>query len=137
MPVSPPNAAGLAFNLDLGALIPTANTAAATTTQTSADFQNPVAAGVKVVIDLTVNAGGLGSITATIQGKDPLSGKYYTVLASAALTGVATTVLTVYPGIAVSANVSASDVLPRTWRVLVTANNANPVTYTVGACLLD
>ena len=104
--------------------------AGSTTTQTGADMVNPEARGVKVVIVTTVI--GTGSITLTIQGKDPGSGNYYTLLAGAAVTTNTTNIYTVYPGLTAAANVTASDVLPQTWRLLVTANNANAATYTVG-----
>ena len=104
--------------------------AGATTTQTGPDLTYPTARGVKVIIVTT--AIGTGSVTVTIQGKDIASGTYYPLLASAAIVTNATTVLSVYPGAAVAANVSANDALPTTWRILCTANNANPATYTVG-----
>ena len=106
----------------------------ATTTQTGVDQSNANGRGVKVVLDTTVI--GTGSATVTIQGKDIASGKYYTLLAGAAVTTNTTTVYTVYPGVAASANVAASDILPRTWRAIATANNANAATYTVGASVL-
>jgi hypothetical protein len=104
--------------------------AGATTNQTGPDMTSPTARGLKVVVNVT-NA-GTGSITVTIQGKDKASGTYYTILASAAIAANGVTVLSVYPGAAVAANVSANDSLPATWRILVTANNANPISYTVG-----
>jgi len=104
--------------------------AGATTNQTGADMTSPAARGIKVVVVTTVI--GTGSITVTIQGKDKASGTYYVILASAAITTNATTILSVYPGAPVTANVSANDALPATWRILVTANNANPASYTVG-----
>lgn len=108
--------------------------AAATTTQTTPDQTNVGGRGVAVVLDVT--AIGTGSVTLAIQGKDPASGKYYTLLAGAAVVANGTTVYSVYPGLVVAANVAANAVLPRTWRVVVTANNANPATYTVGASVL-
>lgn len=108
--------------------------AARTTTQTGADQTNRGHRGIKVVVDTTVF--GTGSVTVTIQGKDETSGKYYTLLASAAIVSVTTTAYTVYPGLPATANVSANDVLPSTWRLLVTANNANTQTYSVGYSLL-
>lgn len=110
--------------------------AGVTTTFTSEDIANGYYRGVKVVLDVTVNAGTLGSVTLTIQGKDKTSGKYYTLLAGAAVVTVVTNVYTVFPGAPASTNISANDALPDVWRILVTSNNANPVTYTVGASLL-
>lgn len=105
--------------------------AAHTTTQTASDQTNYNGRGVTVVLDVT-NA-GTGSITLEIDGKDPVSGKYFALLTGAAVTSNSTNVYTVYPGATVTANVSASTFLPRTWRVVVTANNANSITYSVGA----
>jgi len=101
----------------------------------SADQGNWGASGIKVVIDVTAFTGA-GAITVTLQGKDMASGKYYTILASAALGAVATTVLTVFPGAAVAANVSANDQLPENWRVSSSLTGAGTVTATVGACLM-
>src|SRR3954451_3932634 len=81
------------------------------------------AAGVTVYVKTT--AIGTGSITVTIQGKDVASGDYYTLLAGVAITTNTVNRYTVYPGLTAAANVTASDVLPAVWRVLVTANNAN------------
>ena len=106
----------------------------ATTSQGSGDQTNYNARGIKVVLQTT--AIGTGSVTVTIQGKDAASGQYYTLLAGAAVTTNTTNVYTVYPGLTVAANSVANDVLPRTWRVTVTANNANAATYTVGASLV-
>ena len=96
---------------------------------------NPDAWGIQVPIDITANPGGLGSITVTIQGVDKTSGKKYTLLASAALTAVATTVLRVAPGLAVAANLTASDMLPHDVNINITHNNANPITYSIGGQL--
>lgn len=117
---------------DVGALI---TASSATTTQTSADQTNTSARGIKVVLNTT--AIGTGSVTVVIQGKDQASGQYYTILSGAAVTTNTTNVYTVYPGVTATANVAANDVLPATWRVQVTANNANAATYTVGASLLS
>lgn len=108
--------------------------ASRTTTQTSADITNYNHAGIHVVLDMTVV--GTGSVTLTIDGKDGVSGKYYTILSGAAVTTNSTNVYKVYPGITAAANASASDVLPRTFRIVVTANNANAATYSVGYSLI-
>jgi archaellum component FlaF (FlaF/FlaG flagellin family) len=105
--------------------------AGSTTTQTGPDIvADQGARGVTVYVKTT--AIGTGSITVTIQGKDVISGDYYTLLTGAAVTTNTTNRYTVFPGATVAANVSANDGLPAIWRILVTANNANPATYTVG-----
>jgi hypothetical protein len=109
--------------------------AGATATVTGPDIVNTGASGVKVVAVTT--AIGTGSITVSIQGKDPASGTYYTILAGTAITTNTTNVYTVFPGGPVAANVSANDSLPAVWRILVTANNANAATYTVGFSTVD
>lgn len=108
--------------------------AAYTTTQTQADQTNYSARGLVVVLDMTVV--GTGSVTLEIDGKDPVSGKYYAILTGAAVVTNVTNVYRVYPGLVAAANVTANDILPRTWRVKVTANNANSATYSVGAMLV-
>lgn len=108
--------------------------AAYTTTQTQADQTNYNHRGVVVVLNVT-NA-GTGSVTLEIDGKDPVSGAYYALLTSAAVTTNSTNVYRVYPGLTAVANATVSDVLPRTWRVKVTAGNANPITYSVGCMLI-
>lgn len=110
------------------------NVTGATTTQTSTDQKNYNGRGCIIVLNVT-NA-GTGSITLTIQGKDRVSGAYYTILQGAAVTTNSTTVYRVYPGLTASANATANDLLPRDWNVVVTANNANPITYTVGAIVM-
>lgn len=107
---------------------------ARTTTQNGVDTTNYGWSGIQVTLDMTVV--GTGSVTLSIQGKDVASGKYYTLLAGAAVTTNVTNTYTVYPGITATANVSASIALPRVFRIVVTANNANSATYSVGYCLL-
>ncbi len=110
--------------------------AARTTSQTGADQTNLTARGLHVIIDATAIT-ATPSVTFTIQGKDPTSGKYYTILASAAITGVSTTVLRVYPGLTAAANTTANDVLPLTWRLITTAGDADSLTYSVGVNMLQ
>jgi hypothetical protein len=118
-------------NIDNVTLI---NAVAATTSQTSSDQTNSYGRGVIVYLNMVTV--GTGSVTLTIQGKDPVSGTYYTLLAGVAVTTNSFNVYTVYPGNTVTANVSASTALPKTWRVSVVANNANPVTYTVSESVI-
>lgn len=110
---------------------------AASTSGSTADNINSTVRGIILVVDVTSITGTTPSVVVTVQGKDETSGKYYTLLASAALTAAGTTVLTVYPGVAAVANSSANLPLPRVWRVIYTvAGTAPAVTATVGANLI-
>jgi hypothetical protein len=107
--------------------------ASRTTTQTSADIPTYNARNLQVVIDMTVV--GTGSVTVTINGKDSASGKYLLLLSGAAVITNVTNRYKVGPDIAAVANVVAQDYLPRLIQIVVTANNANPATYSVGYAL--
>jgi hypothetical protein len=122
-----------AANQDLTAKVFTA-TGASTVT---ADLVNLAGRGIKVVIDITA-VGGSPSAVVTVQGKDPTSGKFYTLLASAAITGTGTTILNVYPGMTAAANLVASDIVPRNFRIsTVIGGTATPtITGTIGVCVI-
>lgn len=102
----------------------------ATTTFTSADQTNFNGGHIVVVLDMTVI--GTGSVTLEIDNKDVISGKYYSILTGAAVVGNSTNVYSAGPALPATANVSANAILSRTFRIKVTANNANATTYTVG-----
>lgn len=95
------------------------------------------ARGLDLIIDITVNAGSSASLTVAINGKDPSSLKYYNLLTSAALSSVATTVLTVGLGMTAVGNVSANRAIPAILQIVVTHGNANPITYSVGLNLIS
>lgn len=100
-------------------------------TATSTDRQNVAWRGLQVIVNITTWTSG--TFTPTIQGKDPVSGAYYTLLTGA---GIATSssspvVLRVYPGLAAGTNI-ANDVLPRTWRVQVVGTATPSAAYSVG-----
>lgn len=106
--------------------------AASTQTTTISDIPNYMFKGLKVVVDITAISGVGATLTVTLQGKDPLSGKVFTLLASAGLTATGTTVLNLFPGAAVSANVSANDQLPSVWNIkYVIAGTTPSVTGTI------
>jgi hypothetical protein len=86
--------------------------------------------GVKAVLDVTA-VPGVDTVQLVIEGKDPLSGKYYTVLQAAARVAVGTDVLTIAPGIAVTANVSAADELPDVYRARVVHSAGTNFTYSL------
>lgn len=104
--------------------------AARTTTQTLPDLKTGGAKYLNVVLDMTTV--GTGSVTLTINGKDPASGKYYLILAGAAVITNSTNRYKVGPNVTAAANSIAQDYLPETIQLVVTANNANSATYSLG-----
>lgn len=109
--------------------------AARTATANSSDLPNSDSRGAHIVIDVSA-VSATPSVTFKVQGKDPLSGSYYDILTSAAITATGTTVLKVYPGITAAANVAVSDVLPQVWRVRAEHGDADSITYSVSASLI-
>ena len=91
------------------------------TAQTSAVQSNPYGRGIK--LQISVPTYGSGSFTVSIQGV--INGVAYTILTSAAINASGTTILSVYPGLTASANVTGNDVLPPQWQVVLT-----PTTFT-------
>lgn len=110
--------------------------ASRTATPTATRVTNPDCKFAHVVLDVTVNAGGLGSITLSIYGRDKASGKRYLLLASAAVTAVATTIYKIGPGLTAAANAVANDVVPKELEIEVVHGNANPIAYSVGLNLI-
>jgi hypothetical protein len=109
--------------------------ASRTTTQTSADLVNYNGkSAIIVVVDVT--SAGTGSITFSLDGKDGASAKYYNILTGSAITTNSTNRYRIGPDLADAANSVAKDYLPRTFRIVITANNANAMTYSVGYCLV-
>ena len=93
--------------------------------------------GLQLGINISAISGTTPTLTVIIQGKDVASGQYYTLLASAALNATGFTLLTLYPGAPTTANSSAPQVLPRTWRVSWTISGTTPsVTGTIGASVI-
>lgn len=111
------------------------SSAARTATANGTSQNNRFHKGIVFTVDMTAVT-ATGSIVFTLQGYDSLSAKWYTILASAAVTTVATTTYTAFPGAPATANVSANFQLPKTWRIIATAANAVSMTYSVGADLL-
>lgn len=109
-------------------------TAAGAGTVTSADQENVNGRCLTVVVSITAITGTTPTLTVTVQGRDPVSGAYYTLLTSAALNAVATTPLYVCPGTTEAANTRASVPAPRTWRTsAVIAGTTPAVTATIAA----
>lgn len=115
--------------------ITTLASAARTTTQTSADLINYNGRFLHVILNVT--SAGTGSITLTINGKDGASSTYYPLLVGAAVTTNSQNIYRVGVGLTSAANSVANDFVPRTFQLIVTANNANTMTYSLGYNLLN
>lgn len=111
-----------------GVLLPSA--ARTATSVTSSDVINSAGASVVVVLDVTAYTSG--TLTLTIQGKDPASGKYYTLLTGAAVNSISTNVYKIGPGLPVTANVSANDLVPVAWRISIAGASTPIATYSAG-----
>lgn len=94
--------------------------------------------GVRVVVDVTALPVAGASLVVTIEGYDPVTATYSTLLASAAITTVSTVVLKLFPAATAAANLTANDCLPASWRVKVVNGGTGGSTATVkiGASLL-
>lgn len=106
-----------------------------TATVNSADFTNWNAKGLHVIIDVSVISAS-PSIVTFVQGKDPVSGNYYDILEGLPITTTGINIIKVFPGISAIVNASASDILPRTYRVRVEHANTDSITYSVGGALV-
>jgi hypothetical protein len=102
------------------------------------DIVNYSGKGIRVWQDLTV-LGASSVCQFSIQEKDPVSGKFITLLASAAtgagINSTGTAKLTVYPGLTAAANVTASDVVPVNIRIVSTVATAAS-TFSIGYALI-
>lgn len=111
---------------------------AVTATGNSGDLTNREYRGVVLTLDIDAASGTTPTLDVKLQGTDGLGN--YVDIAGAAFaqkTGAGTSTLTVYPGVAETANVSVSDVLPRTYRVVWTVGGTTPsFTFSVGAALV-
>lgn len=127
---------GTSFDRRYGNLpITTLASSARTTTQTSADLVNYNGRFIHVILNVT--SAGTGSITLTINGKDPASATYYPLLVGAAITTNSQNVYRIGVGLTAAANSVANDFVPRLFQFVVTANNANLMTYSLGYNLLN
>jgi len=110
--------------------------AARTATPTAVTVRTGRYRGIKLFINVSALA-ATPSVVPKIEMVDSLSGAVSAaLLTGAAITATGVTVLTVYPGVTVAANVSAADVLPDAIRVTMTHGDADSITYSVAAHLI-
>jgi hypothetical protein len=124
-------------NVRRGEAITVLASAARTATPTVDTFrvQGGEVKGLILIIDCTAVA-ATPSVVFTIVGVDPVSGKTFTILVSAAITGTGTTVLRVHPDLTVAANQVAKDIVPAQWSVTAVHADGDSITYSVGAQLV-
>ena len=104
---------------------------------TISSFTSRGCKGIVLVVNVTaVDTEPVPSVTFTIKGKDSISGKTFTLLASAAVSTTGTKVYRVYPNLTASNNLIANDVLTETWTVTAVHGNAGDITYSIGALLI-
>jgi hypothetical protein len=101
----------------------------------SAEMQNMGARGVDLFVDTTSSA--TGTLTVKVQKKDPVTDNWYDITGATtvAINDPADVLLTIYPGIAETANLRISNHLGLTWRVHATVATA-AVTFSIGAVYL-
>lgn len=113
--------------------LPLLSSGARTANQNSTDQINRNWHGLLLTVD--VSNAGTGSITPSIQVKDPVSGNYKTIwTAAAALTANGTYVYALAPNAAAASFTEAVQLLlSRTWRLAMIHNNVNSITYSASA----
>lgn len=107
--------------------------AARTATPDTEELEVPGGTKNMVLVVDTTAAGASPSTVVKVSGVDRTSGKIWDILASAAITATGTVTLSIGPGLAASANVSANAVVPPVIRVTATHGNGTSHTYSVGA----
>jgi hypothetical protein len=85
-----------------------------------------------LIVDITAIT-ATGTVTVTVFGIDPASGKLFQVIASAALGAVATTKLQIGPGLTAAANLVVSDFVPYYYGIQVVVAVAQPMTFSLSA----
>lgn len=92
--------------------------------------------GVVFIINVSAASGTTPELTVKLQVQDIVSGTWIDVpgAVTPTLTTAGSSLLTVYPGVTVSANVAISFPLPRTYRIAWTVDGTTPsFTFSVGA----
>ncbi len=100
-------------------------------TYVSTVMVNDANGGAVCVVDVTAET-ATAAVVVTIQGLDAASGKFHTLLASASLASVATTVLNVHIGMTAAGNLVANQQLPRLVRISAVVSGTNTITFSVG-----
>lgn len=102
--------------------------ASRTASANSDDFGHIGFKGVRLFLDVSAVTGTSPTLDVKIQAKDKLSGNYVDLTGAAFTqkTAAGTDYLTIYPGIAETANETISDLVPNTWRAVATIGGISP-----------
>ena len=95
--------------------------------------------GIRVLVNVSALTAS-PDLVVTVQGYNPITDQWFSVLIGTAITDVTGTgqyVYKVFPGATPSAGATANDVLPGTWRVITTHGDADSITYSVTVELLQ
>ena len=103
----------------------------------SAELKTAGRKGIHAHVDVTVDPDTV-SIVVKVQGKDETTGDFYDIpgAATPAIAVVGRSRLTIYPGLAETANVDVSDVVPATIRIVSTHTGGTTLTYGVSVDFL-
>lgn len=117
-----------------------AASAARTTSSNSGTLSNDIKAkGIHIVLDISAASGTTPTLDVTLERFDQVAAKWVAMpgAAFAQKTGTGTDDLTIYPGIAETANRSVSDVLTEDYRLAWTIGGTTPsFTFTLGGVLI-
>ena len=110
-----------------------------TTLMTMADQTNERYSGMRLYANVAnFNAGSAPALSFRVDGKDPVSGNWATLLSTVALVATSTVMFTVHPRVTAVAGYAAAHFLPATWRVvpLQAADTSISLTCSLGYELL-
>lgn len=91
--------------------------------------------GLRLYLDITAVNGVGPTLDIKIQIKDNLTGTFFDLPGASFVQAIATgtQMLTLYPGIAVSANVSVSDLISKNWRAVAVVSTGDDFTFSLEA----
>ena len=101
----------------------------------SAEYFNHSGQGILVIIKVSAVTAS-PSVVVTIQGKDPASGKFYTLATRTAIITTGTYQLKMYPHAVAVAGTVVRDFLPQQFKIVCTHGDTDSATYSVGMVLM-
>ena len=108
------------------------SSAARTATEVSQVLSAEEATASVFIINVTA-ASATPSVVFKLEGKDPTSETFYTLISSAAITGTGQSILQIGKDLIAAANVTVNSILPAEYRITATHADADSITYSVGA----